>query len=77
MHQGSVYSRHKRMHYLSYQAVTTPDGLLFHKYGPIEGRKPDAYLICASSSDDLLSVHLMVDSIQYFIYGYQAHVRRA
>lgn len=44
MHQRYVYSGHKRIHCLSYETITTPDGLIFHLYGSIEGRHPDAYL---------------------------------
>lgn len=32
--QRNCYSVHKRMHCLVYQTLTTPDGLIFHLYGP-------------------------------------------
>jgi len=37
--QRSVYSGHKRTHMLKLQSIVTPDGLLFHLAGPIEGRR--------------------------------------
>ena len=33
---NSCYSRHKRTDCLSYQTLTTPDGLIFAMLGPIE-----------------------------------------
>ena len=39
--QRSFYSGHKGTHFLKFQSVTTPDGLLFHLFGPMEGRRHD------------------------------------
>lgn len=39
--QRSVYSGHKHFYCLSYQTLTTPDGLIFHIYGPVERRLPN------------------------------------
>lgn len=39
--QGSCNSGHKRYHCLMYQTITTPDGLIFHMYGPGVGRRYD------------------------------------
>eukprot|EP00171_Calliarthron_tuberculosum_P004173 IDg4173t1 len=36
MIQRAVYSGHKRMHCLTYQSISTPDGLIFHLFGPVE-----------------------------------------
>ncbi len=68
MHQRSVYSGQKWMLCLAYETITTPDRLIFHIYRPIEGRQPDVYLYPASGMDDLLSEHLIVNGIQYWIY---------
>jgi nuclease HARBI1 len=43
--QRVVYTGHKRMHCLSYQAVTAPDGLCTHFWGPMEGRRHDAAML--------------------------------
>ena len=38
MAQRVVYNRHKRRHALKFQAVNSPDGLVLHLHGPVEGR---------------------------------------
>lgn len=43
--QRSVNSGHKRMHCLVYQTLSTPDGLIFPLYGPVEGRRNDLTLL--------------------------------
>ncbi len=35
IHQRAVYGGHKRMHCISNQTITSPDGLIFHIYGPV------------------------------------------
>ena len=35
--QRVAYNGHKRKHAIKYQAVNTPDGLIQHLYGPLEG----------------------------------------
>ncbi|ETV91407.1 hypothetical protein H310_14074 [Aphanomyces invadans] len=37
--QRQVYSGHKRIHCLNYQAVTAPDGICLYFFGPVEGRR--------------------------------------
>ena len=39
--QRCMYSGHKRDHVMNFQSVVTPGGLLFHLYGPVEGRRHD------------------------------------
>lgn len=39
--QRFVYSGYERMHCLIYKTLTTLDSLIFHSYGPVEGRRPD------------------------------------
>ena len=46
--QAIAYNGHKRNHALKYQAVTTPDGLILHAAGPLEGRRHDWTCICAA-----------------------------
>lgn len=38
-YQRSAYSGHNRFHCLIYQIITTPDGLIFHIYGPDVGQR--------------------------------------
>ena len=42
--QRSFYSGYKRFHCFSYQTISTPDGLIFHLYGPEEGGRHDSTL---------------------------------
>lgn len=39
--QSVVYNGHKRKHAFKYQAINTPDGLIQHVHGPIEGSRHD------------------------------------
>ena len=43
--QKILCSGHKRVHCLNYQAVTTPDGLAAHFWGPLEGARHDITLL--------------------------------
>lgn len=49
--QRDCYSGHKRFHCLLNQSVTTPDGLMFHLYGPEIGRRHDMTLYRQSGID--------------------------
>jgi hypothetical protein len=40
-----AFSGHKRMHKLKYQIIATPDGLISHFFGPVEGRRNDAFVL--------------------------------
>lgn len=67
--QRVVYNGHKRKHALKYQAVNTPDGLIQHVYGPLEGRRHDWTLYIRSELDEVLPMVLEVDGVRYCIYG--------
>eukprot|EP00171_Calliarthron_tuberculosum_P021988 IDg21988t1 len=75
--QRSCYTGHKRFHCLVYQTITTPDGLILHLYGLVEGRQPDAYLYRQSGIDEDLRHHLVVDGKQYYLYADKAYVLRS
>jgi hypothetical protein len=47
-HQKAAYSGHKRKHCLKFQQITTPDGINAHLYGPLEGRRADAFMLVKS-----------------------------
>ena len=53
--QRRCYSGRKRYHCSIYQTLTTPDGLIFHIYGPEVGRRHDLTLLKESGSEDSLS----------------------
>ncbi|KAF0705965.1 hypothetical protein AaE_014305 [Aphanomyces astaci] len=46
--QRLIYSGHKRRHCLNFQAITAPDGLCVHFWGPIEGSRHDTTLLWES-----------------------------
>jgi len=72
--QRSVYSGHKRFHCFIYQTITTPDGLIFHLYGPEEGRRHDPTLYHNSDMGEVLSQGLLINNKQYCIYGDPAYM---
>ncbi|KAG4232205.1 hypothetical protein PC116_g19548 [Phytophthora cactorum] len=70
--QRQVYSGHKRVHCLNYQAVVTPDGLAIHFWRPIEGRRHDVTLLHESKLIDYLEEHKAIFD-GYTIYGDPAY----
>ena len=74
--QRSCYSGHKRFHCLMYQTVTTPDGLIFHLYGPEVGRRHDLTLLRESGLQDRLRICLKINDRQFYIYGGAAYMLR-
>lgn len=69
MLQRVVYNGHKRVHALKFQAVTTPDGLCLHLFGPEVGRRHDMFLYEQSHMDDMLEEVMVLDGRQFVIYG--------
>jgi hypothetical protein len=67
--QRAVYSGHKRRPGLKWQVITTPDGLLFHVFGPSEGRRHDMHLYAESGLDGILGENLKLDGVQYHLFG--------
>jgi nuclease HARBI1 len=49
--------------------ITTPDGMLFHIFGPYEGRHHDMHLYAKSGLDDILSENLLIDGFQHYLFG--------
>ena len=74
--QRSCYSGHKRYHCLIYQTLTTPDGLIFHMYGPEVGRRHDLTLLRESGLGESLSNCLNVNGRQFYIFGDAAYMLR-
>jgi len=74
--QRSVYSGHKRTHMLKFQTVTTPDGLIFHLFGPVEGRRHDVTMYREAGMDNILQGGLSIGGVQYCIYGDKAYLIR-
>ena len=76
MMQQVVYNGHKRKHALKYQAVTTPDGLILHAYGPMEGRRHDWTMYVKSDLDSQLADCLNTNGRQFCLYGDSGYNRR-
>lgn len=74
--QRSVYSGQKRQHCFNFQTVSTPGGLVFHLFGPIEGISYDNYLYYKSGIGKFLTGNLLIEGKQYCIYGDQDYVMR-
>ena len=73
--QNVAYNGHKRKHALKFQAVSTPDGLFLHTFGPIEGRRHDWTLYMQSGIEEQLEKVLQIEGKQFCIYrdsGYNA-----
>ena len=64
VNQRSCYSGCKRFHCLIYLTVTTPDGLLFHMYGPEIGRRHGMTLYRQGGLDLELRDHMVVNGKQ-------------
>ena len=47
--QRIFYNGHKRVHAVKYQSILTPDGLICHLFGPVEGRRYDAGVLLESN----------------------------
>ncbi|ETV90190.1 hypothetical protein H310_14972, partial [Aphanomyces invadans] len=76
--QKQIYSGHKRIHCLNYQAVTAPDGICVHFYGPVEGRRHDTTLLRLSGLLEFMSLHpsVFIDQVLYGdpAYGIAPHL---
>jgi hypothetical protein len=74
--QRATYSGHKRRNCIKFQAISAPDGCILHLFGPMEGRRHDMTLYRESSIDQALQASLLVDGVQYYIYGDPAYCLR-
>ena len=72
--QCTCYNGWKRKHCLKYHAVVTPDGLVSHLFGPVEGRRNDAHLWNESELQRSLDEHSFApDGTPLQIYGDPAY----
>jgi nuclease HARBI1 len=76
MLQRATYSGHKRRPGLKWQVITTPDGMLFHIFGPYEGRRHDMHLYAESGLDNILGENLLIDGVQHYIFGDSGYMLR-
>lgn len=72
--QRVVYNGWKRIHALKFHAVVTPDGIISHLYGPVEGRRHDETLYRESGLAELLERHSFApNGSPLVIYGDPAY----
>jgi nuclease HARBI1 len=76
MLQRAAYSGHKRRPGLMWQVITTPDGMLFHIFGPYEGRRHDMDLYAESGLDNILGENLLIDGVQHYTFGDSGYMLR-
>jgi hypothetical protein len=74
--QRATYSGHKRRNCLKFQAVSAPDGLILHLFGPMEGRRHDMFMYNTSGIDQVLQNSLLISGRQYYLYGDVAYTLR-
>jgi nuclease HARBI1 len=74
--QRDTHSGHKRRPRLKLQVATTPDGILFHVFGPFEGRRDDMHVYAESGLDDILGERLLIGGIQYHLNGDSGYTLR-
>ena len=58
---------------LSLQSLTTPNGLIAHMYGPLVGRRHDAFMLSVSGLQSKLAKIQKQDGSPYVIYGDPAY----
>ncbi|KAF7292162.1 hypothetical protein MIND_01243300 [Mycena indigotica] len=69
-----VFNGWKRIHCLKYHSLITPDGIVIHIYGPVEGRRHDETVYQQSGLSALLEKHFVKpDGSPLFIYGDPAY----
>jgi hypothetical protein len=74
--QRATYSGHKRRNCLKFQAISAPDGLILHLFGPVEGRRHDMSLYRESLMDDILQNSMVIQGVQYCLYCDPAYCLR-
>lgn len=74
--QRALYTGHRRTWCLKWQSVSTPDGLIFHLWGPEDGRRHDSTLYNKSGMDAILEDGLLLATIRYCIYADAAYLLR-
>ena len=76
MFQKECYNGHKRTHALKYQSIVTPNGLIVNLFGPIEGRRHDAFLLSESKVLHYLQTLNQGETEPLCLYGDPAYPLR-
>lgn len=74
--QRSLYSGHKKFHCLTYQTLSTLDGLIVALWGPKVGRRHDLMLMRRSAWEGFLEEILNINDDQYYDYCDSAYILR-
>ena len=76
--QKAFYNGKDRVHCIKFQSIVTPDGLIAHLYGPMEGRRHDAAMLRESSLLHQLENNLPLPEAGdcYCLYGDAAYPLR-
>ncbi|KAH9154917.1 hypothetical protein AeRB84_003056 [Aphanomyces euteiches] len=69
--QLSVFNGHKRRHAVKFQTLVTPDGIIAHAFGPIEGRRHDLTILRESNLERLIKNDSRFNG--FVIYGDPAY----
>lgn len=69
VYQRVVYNGYKRKHYFSFQDGTTQGGVCLHLQKPEVGRRPEMWMYADCGLDKNLPAILLIDKVQYIIYG--------
>jgi len=68
--QRLVFNGWKRIHCLKYHALISPDGLIIHIYGPVDGRRHDQTVLTQSGLSTILEQYFWTPSGEaLYIYG--------
>ena len=67
--QSVAYNGHKRKHAIKFQAITAPDGMIVHAFGPLEGRMHDWTLYVKSELDEMLPYVLNYGNEKFCLFG--------
>lgn len=62
---------------MKWQTISTPDGLIFHLWGPEDGRRHDSTLYSKSGIDGILRDGLLIDGSRFCVYADAAYTLRA
>lgn len=72
--QQTCYNGWKRKHCLKYHAIVTPDGLISHFFGPVDGRRNDSFLWNNSGLISQLEQHAHITTgVPLQVYGDPAY----
>jgi hypothetical protein len=68
--QRMVFNGWKRIHCLKYHVLLSPDGMIIHVYGPMDGRRHDETVFKESGLESILAEHFWTPGGErLYIYG--------